>query len=89
MKLLYKKSFIKSYNKYNQSIKNKVKARLSIFIENPFDERLHNHWLHGLHQWERSINITGDMRIIFKELSEWKYEIVELIDMWTHSQLYW
>lgn len=34
------------------------------------------------------IDVTGDLRIIFKELSNWKYEIVELYNVWTHSQLY-
>jgi mRNA-degrading endonuclease YafQ of YafQ-DinJ toxin-antitoxin module len=36
----------------------------------------------------RSINVTWDYRIIFRKLSDNTYEIVELIKVWTHSELY-
>jgi hypothetical protein len=34
------------------------------------------------------LDVTGDLRIIFRELSDGEYELVELLDLWTHSQLY-
>ena len=88
MKLLYKKSFIKSYQDLSPKLRDKVKNVLQIFMDNPTDKELRNHWLEWKYKWQRSIDVTGDLRIIFKELSNWKYEIVELYNVWTHSQLY-
>ncbi len=52
------------------------------------DKELRNHWLEWKYKWKRSIDVTGDIRIIFKELSNGKYELVEIYDIWTHAQLY-
>jgi hypothetical protein len=32
--------------------------------------------------------VTWDYRAIFKEIWDWKYEFIEFVDIWTHSQLY-
>lgn len=88
MKVLYKKSFIKSYEVLSLKLKDKVKDTLSLFIKNPKDKILNNHWLEWKYKWKRSINVAWDMRIIFQELSQWKYELVELYNIRTHSQLY-
>lgn len=88
MKILYKKSFVKSYQCLSEKLRDKIKNVLQIFIKNPTDKVLHNHWLEWKYKWKRSIDVTGDVRIIFKEISEWRYELVEIHDVWTHSQLY-
>ena len=88
MKLLYKKSFTKSYQVLWQKMRDKVKGTLQIFMINPIDKQLHNHGLEWKYKWKRSIDVTGDLRIIFKELSDWRYELVEIYDIWTHAQLY-
>ena len=69
-------------------MRDKVKDVLQIFIENPMDKELRNHGLEWKYKWKRSIDVTGDLRIIFKELSNWRYELVEICDVWTHAQLY-
>ena len=69
-------------------MRDKVKGVLQIFMLNPMDKELRNHWLEWKYKWKRSIDVTGDIRIIFKELSDWKYELVEIYDIWTHAQLY-
>jgi len=88
MKVLYKKSFVKSYEVLSWKLKDKVKSTLQIFIYNPIDKSLHNHGLEWKYVWKRSMDVTGDIRIIFKELSDWRYELVEIHDVWTHAQLY-
>jgi len=88
MKIKKTKKFIKSYNKLSEKIKLKFDRKLFIFIENPFDERLWNHWLNWKYLWFRSIDVTWDYRAIFREYPNWKYEFVDFIDIWTHSQLY-
>ena len=89
MKLLYKKSFTKSYQTLTPRQRQKIQDVFEIFIMNPFDQRLNNHQLYGKLSKLRSINAWWDLRILFQELSKWKYEIVEIIDVWSHNQLYW
>ena len=88
MKVKKVKKFIKSYNKLSYKIRLKFDEKLIIFMENPFLESLNNHSLKGDFLWFRSINITWDYRAIFREYPNWKYEFVDFIDIWTHSQLY-
>lgn len=82
------KRYIKSYNKIDKVIKIKVFKALEIFINNPFDKKLNNHELKWKLIWIRSINITWDYRLLFRELSNWNYELVELLDINNHSNLY-
>ena len=88
MILKYKKNFRKSYKKLDEKIKSKADKRIRLFTENPFSEKLNNHALKWKLLGKRSIDITWDFRAIFKELSEGRYEFVEFIEIWTHSQLY-
>jgi len=79
------KNFEKQYKKLKASEKQKVKERLQLFLENPFNPLLHNHPLKGKYTDYRSIDITGDLRAVFKMLSETEYIFVA-VD--THSNLY-
>jgi len=76
------------YSKLNIKIQFKVDEVLTTFSKNHFDEKLNNHTFKWDFLWFRSINITWDYRIIFRELSNNTYEIVELVKVWTHSELY-
>ncbi|MFA5916785.1 MAG: type II toxin-antitoxin system mRNA interferase toxin, RelE/StbE family [Candidatus Gracilibacteria bacterium] len=82
------KFFDKSYLKLSEKLKIKVNDTLILFSENYSDKKLNNHALKGDFLGLRSINVTGDYRIIFKDLSNNTYEIVELIKVGTHSELY-
>ena len=84
----FKKDFVKSYKNLDLKIKIKTDKAIIVFKNNPFDISLNNHKLSGDYQWFGSINVTWDYRIIFYELSNGTYELVELVDIWTHSQLY-
>ncbi|EKD66037.1 MAG: hypothetical protein ACD_49C00067G0023 [uncultured bacterium (gcode 4)] len=88
MKIEYSKTFEKSYKKKDMFVRNKFKEKLALFIKNPFNKIIDNHPLTWKYSWCRSIDITWDYRAIFKELSNWKYEFIEFINIWTHSQLY-
>lgn len=88
MRIIRKEKFTKQYTKLNSKIKDKVIDILILFWINPFDIKLNNHSLSWKYLWLRSINVTWDFRIVFKELSKWKYEIIELVQVWTHSELY-
>ena len=88
MKIIRRKSFDKSLSVLHKKIITKAIETLEIFTNNYQDSRLRNHALHKQRSGYRSIDVTGDYRIIFRELSDGLYELVELIDIGTHSQLY-
>lgn len=85
-KLKTKKSFDKAYAKLPLKLRQKIDCALVIFVENPWETVLNNHALKGDYLGLRSINVTGDVRILFKEQDN-HIEIV-LVDVGKHSQLY-
>lgn len=82
------KKFYKKFNKLDKKIRFKFYNKLEIFQNNPFEESLNNHKLTWNRKWFSSINITWDVRAIFREIWEWKYEFVEFENIWSHSELY-
>jgi len=69
----------------NENLQQAYHERLKLFISNPFNPILHNHSLKGELKGKRSINITGDYRLIFEEVGSDTYL---LHDFGTHDQLY-
>ena len=66
-------------------MKIKLEERLQIFIKDEFNPILNNHTLHDPWKNARSINITGDIRLIYTKMNE---NICLLIDIGSHSELY-
>lgn len=85
MKVRFHKKFAKSYNQLDSKISCAFENRLRIFLANPYHAKLCNHPLKGKWQGYRSINISGDFRVVYKEMSE---EEVIFITIGSHSQLY-
>ena len=85
MTVLFHKNFEKDYRKLRESEKDKFKERLALFLRDPFNPLLNNHPLKGKYQNYFSINITGDLRAIYKVI---KSNIVIFITIGTHSKLY-
>ncbi len=85
MKVIKYKLFEKSFKKTPTEIKLKFNERIKIFYQNTTDMVLDNHALHGKYAGCRSMKITGDWRVIYKELHN---DTVILINIGTHSQLY-
>ncbi len=85
MKVIKYRLFEKSFKKVPAGIKLKFNEQIKIFYKNITDTRLDNHALHGKWIGHRSIKLTGDWRIIFKEINQ---DTIVLIDIGTHSQLY-
>lgn len=88
MDIKYTKNYKKSFSKLDSNIKNKAINRIELFKKDPFLKELNNHSLSWKLKDFRSINITWDFRAIFRELSNWTYEFVEFVSIWTHSQIY-
>jgi len=88
MQFRYRKSFTKSVENLMPKIQVKARNTLVSFTKNPFDPELRNHKLNGKWLGCNSIDVTWDIRIIFCELSDGRYELIELIKVGSHSQLY-
>lgn len=85
MQYFLSKNFEKKFSKLPKKVKNKTLTQLEVFIMNPTDIKLNNHSLSGKWKDYRSINITGNYRAIYKEISE---EMARFVDIDTHSKLY-
>jgi len=59
--------------------------RLELFLADEFNALLNNHQLHGEYEQCRSINITGDFRLIFKVQAKGEYLLTTIR---THHQLF-
>ena len=79
------KTFDKQYSKLNNKTKTIYKNRITIFKDNPFDFRLRNHALKGKYLGYRSIDITGDTRVLYTVKGN---VIIVFGFIGTHSQLY-
>ncbi|OHA18089.1 MAG: hypothetical protein A2836_01720 [Candidatus Taylorbacteria bacterium RIFCSPHIGHO2_01_FULL_45_63] len=62
----YHSSFKRDYGKLPKNVQTRFDERLVIFLQNQFHPLLKNHPLHGAWVNHRSINITADVRAIFK-----------------------
>jgi len=81
----YSRSFDKQLKKAPLPIKVIFRKRFELFLSNPFHPQLNNHLLTGNYKGYRSINITGDLRVIYEPL---KNNVALFIAIGTHSALY-
>lgn len=77
--------FTKKQLKLPSRIRVALAERLDVFMKEPFHPLLNNHALHGEKEPYRSINITGDYRLIYEALD---HNIARLTDIDTHHNLY-
>ena len=66
MIIKYHRDFTKAYKKLPSNVKDKLKERLVLFEQDKFNPLLNNHSLKGKYLGLRSINITGDLRAIYR-----------------------
>lgn len=76
--------FKKQYRKLPKNIQARADIRIRLFAKDPFNEILRNHSLSGEYSNCRSINITGDYRIIYEENNG----SIEFLLIGTHDDLY-
>ena len=84
MEFIYSTRFAKQLNKQTLKIKKQVKIKIEIFIEDEFNPLLNNHKLHGDYKEFRSINSTGDIRIVYKKVEKKVYLFSAIV---SHSEL--
>ena len=85
MTISYHRDFTKNFKKLPPKHKEKFKEKLMLFGKDLFNPVLNNHALSGKYRGYRSINITGDLRAIYKMEDDDNALFVK-ID--SHSNLY-
>lgn len=86
MRISFSRAFTKQYKKAPQKIRSAFNKKLKLFLKNPHHPILNNHQLSGKLKGYRSINITGDWRVLYSQPSGSSAVIFEVFG--THSQLY-
>ena len=85
MKQIYRhRKFVKQFKRLPEKIQDKFGHKLTIFILDPCSIELNNHSLTGEWLGHRSIDITGDIRAVYRE--EGDFCLFKAIG--SHSQLY-
>lgn len=77
--------FVKKLKRVPSKIYLAFSERILMFRDDPRHPSLNNHALGGKRKHQRSINITGDWRLIFEQYDK---NTVRLIDIDTHANLY-
>ena len=85
MIIRFHKGFEKQYKKLRLGQKEKFKGEIAIFLKDEFNSILNNHPLKGRDKGYRSINVTGDLRAIYKREIR---ERVIFVAIDKHSNLY-
>lgn len=84
MNIAYNKDLKKDYKRLSKKIQEKFDNRILLFQKDQFDPTLNNHALRGTYLGYRSINITGDLRAIYKSVGE----DITFVTIDSHSNLY-
>jgi len=85
MRFVFSTRFKRQYRKLPKILQNRTDERLLAFAANPLHALLHNHALRGTHRRDRSLSVSGDYRLVYREVEP---GIALLIDIGTHSELY-
>ncbi|MCL5782094.1 MAG: type II toxin-antitoxin system mRNA interferase toxin, RelE/StbE family [Patescibacteria group bacterium] len=85
MTIVTSNRFDKAVNKLPPKVVAMLKMRVQLFMINPFSVELNNHQLHGYLRNYKSINITGDYRLIYEQYDD---DTVRFINIGRHRELY-
>ncbi|MFZ2500906.1 MAG: type II toxin-antitoxin system mRNA interferase toxin, RelE/StbE family [Minisyncoccia bacterium] len=77
--------FKRQWQKLSQKLQAKTQDRLLLLSLNEYNEVLNNHKLHPPFDAYRSINITGDLRLVYRRTDS---RTLYLRAIGTHHQLY-
>ncbi len=85
MRFIFAPRYKRQFRKLTDALQKKAMERLALFMQDEFHPLLGNHLLRR--EWEgcRSINVTGDYRMVFKKISE---HVTSLEAIGTHHELY-
>ena len=81
----YSSAFTKEYGRLDKGLKLKLAERLKFFEADEFDPILNSHKLKHDFAGYRSINVTGDWRLIYSKI---EVGVTKLYRIGTHHQLF-
>ncbi len=84
MTITFHKDFVKDFKRLSLKTKKKFQDKLTLFEKDEFELALNNHALKGVYRGYRSINVTGDIRAIYRKSSE----NTIFVKIGSHSKLY-
>lgn len=85
MKVSFSNDFKKKLRKCSKPIAEAFYDRIRMFMQNPNARSLNNHYLNGKYDGYKSINISGDIRAVYKLIEK---ELAYFVDIDNHSNLY-
>lgn len=85
MQVIRHSAFEKRITRLSPSIRAALADRLELFLTNPRHPLLNDHSLSGDRRGFRSINITGDWRLVYKVIGD---GMILLTEIDTHHNLY-
>ena len=85
MIVAFHRNFERQFSKLPKKAREQFKKRRDIFLADPHDPILNNHPLRAEFAGYRSINVTGDLRAIYKETN---VDSVEFTNIGTHHELF-
>ena len=85
IQLILTKSFEKKFKRLDFKLQGNLRDKLTLFHINPYHPSLNNHKLKGSKEGLRTINITGDIRLVFIKNDP---SVYTLIDIDNHNNLY-
>ena len=85
MRIILHKNFIKMYKRLRPTEQRHFKEQRDQFWIDPYHPTLNNHALRGKYTGYRSINITGDIRAIYKLVDN---DTFLFVTIGTHKKLY-
>jgi len=88
MKVRFSPNFYRQYKKAEVRIQNSIDEKLRIFRKNPSDSELNNHLLRKPYQDRKSIDITNNYRVHYKEIKEGTETVAYFVCLGTHEELY-
>lgn len=85
MNIFTHRRFDKRFCTFRESEQRRFRERRDLFLQDPFFPLLENHQLHGKYGGCRSINVGGDLRVIYRLVDS---NTAYFIAISTHSELY-
>ena len=85
MEIIFHRIFRQQYKKVPPKVQEQLCERLQLWQEEPTHPSLRVHALKGKYAGYWSMNVTGDLRALYREVGD---EIVIFAFIGTHSQLY-
>ncbi len=85
MRFLLSKEFKKKLQKSSVKLRSRLDERLLLFLKDTTNPILNDHPLHGDYSGYRSLDVAGDIRLIYRKINQ---DVALFVRFGTHHELY-